>query len=311
MAEYPQQVLELFSQIGNRLKVAREERGYTLQELSAHTRINLQFLQKIEDGDLEGLPGLAFVKGFIRNYIQVLELKDADLDDALRRLGASPSPEAPPEQIRASNPQVLETDEPGVSYLKMGLFLVLAVLVLWVGWVLFQGSDEPEPTAQREAPTGALPEAQPSAPPAEAVPGGQTGTQPPSAARQAPGGAPPPGASPTSPGSTLGPPPGGAGAGASRSGAPLEGRQKLELTVRGLEPTWVRLSIDRAPPIDVLMQPAETVSWEANQEIRLTIGKSHGVAVYLNGEEILLPQEANRLIPNLVLNKLTLLRLEN
>jgi hypothetical protein len=91
----------------------------------------------------------------------------------------------------------------------------------------------------------------------------------------------------------------------------VEGRQKLELTLRGLEQTWVRLSIDRAPPIDVLMEPAETVGWEANQEIRLTIGKSHGVAVYLNGEEILLPQERNRLIPNLVLNKLTLLRLEN
>ena len=73
----------------------------------------------------------------------------------------------------------------------------------------------------------------------------------------------------------------------------------------------MRLSVDRAPPVDVLMQPAETVAWEASQEIRLTIGRSNGVAVYLNGEEVLLPQEPNRLIPNLVLNKLTLLRLEN
>jgi hypothetical protein len=61
----------------------------------------------------------------------------------------------------------------------------------------------------------------------------------------------------------------------------------------------------------VLMQPAETVAWEAQQEFRLTIGKSNGVAVYLNGEEFALPHEANKLIPNLVLNKLTLLRLEN
>ena len=73
----------------------------------------------------------------------------------------------------------------------------------------------------------------------------------------------------------------------------------------------MRLSLDRAPPVDVLLQPAETVAWEASQEIRLTIGRSNGVAVYLNGEEVLLPQEPNRLIPSLVLNKLTLLRLEN
>jgi hypothetical protein len=33
--------------------------------------------------------------------------------------------------------------------------------------------------------------------------------------------------------------------------------------------------------------------------------------VYLNGEDILLPEERDQLIPDIVLNKLTLLRLEN
>ncbi len=85
----------------------------------------------------------------------------------------------------------------------------------------------------------------------------------------------------------------------------------LRLTVRGLEATWIRLSIDRAPPIDVKVNPAESLVWEANEEIRLTVGKSQGVSVYLNGEDVLLPSEPNRLIPSIVLNKLTLLRLEN
>ena len=87
--------------------------------------------------------------------------------------------------------------------------------------------------------------------------------------------------------------------------------QNLRLTVRGLEPTWIRLSIDRAPPVEVRIAPAETKNWEANEEFRLIIGKSHGVAVYLNGEDILLPAARNQLIPDVVLNKLTLLRLEN
>ncbi len=69
--------------------------------------------------------------------------------------------------------------------------------------------------------------------------------------------------------------------------------------------------MDRGPAVEVRVEPAETKNWEANEEIRLVIGKSQGVAVYLNGEDILLPEERDRLIPSIVFNKLTLLRLEN
>jgi cytoskeleton protein RodZ len=317
MAEHSQQTIELFSQIGARLKSAREERGYSLQELSSHTRINLGFLQRIEAGDLTGLPGIAFVKGFIRNYISVLEIRDAELEDAVQRLGPTSAREQAA-QLQPSNPQVLDTEVPRASYLRMGLFVALAVLILWVGYLLFRGSDSPEPVVRQPSPPAAPAALGPAAPPAGGAP---QATAPAADGPAAPGPGPAPAGgsmAPPRPAKPGAPPPTGstarpaaAVATGSRGSGPLEGRQKLELTIRGLERTWVRLSIDRAPPIDVLMQPAETVAWEANQEIRLTIGRSNGVAVYLNGEEILLPPEANRLIPNLVLNKLTLLRLEN
>jgi cytoskeleton protein RodZ len=316
MAEHSQQTQELFIQIGARLKSARESRGYTLRELSSHTRINLSFLEKIEAGDLSGLPGIAFVKGFIRNYISVLEIQDADLDAALQQLGPTTAREQAA-QLQPSNPQVLDTEAPRVSYVKMALFAVLAVLILWVGYVLFRGNTPPQPLV-REAPPAAAP-AVPGgtgspdstvapAAPTFGMPAAPTPARPGAPAEAAPGAAPVGRAAPRQSGTR----PSGTGpAATARPTGPLEGRQKLELTIRGLERTWVRMSIDRAPPIDVLLQPAETVSWDANQEIRLTIGRSNGVAVYLNGEEILLPAEPNRLIPSLVLNKLTLLRLEN
>jgi cytoskeleton protein RodZ len=313
MAEHSRDTLELFAQIGTRLKAAREERGYTLQELSSHTRINLGFLQKIELGDLAGLPGMAFVKGFIRNYVSVLEIQDPELEEALLRLNPPGGREAAA-QLQPSNPQVLDTEAPRPAYLKMGLFAVLAVLILWVGFVLFRGS-RPSPVVPPPAAT-AVPGNAAALPPAAAAPAGTPAAGAPAPASPATGtpAAPPQGSA--APGAAApvakGGPPGSPGTPASaRAGAALDARQKLELTIRGLERTWVRLSIDRAPPIDVLMQPAETVAWEANQEIRLTIGRSNGVAVYLNGEEVGLPQEPNRLVPNLVLNKLTLLRLEN
>ena len=286
MADYSPELLELFAQIGIKLKAMRESKDITVQQLSARTRINAAFLHKIEAGDLAGLPGLAFVKGFIRNYTQVLELSDEELEADLKRLNAMES-DRTAEQLRPKNPYLLESDVSRVSLLKMAMSAALVVLVLWAGFLLFRGPDEPRPVPARAQDTGDQPPPGADSPPA--APSGDASAPPSAAQTQDP--------------VDLNPSP--------RAAGPLEGRQKLELTLRGLERTWVRVSIDRAPPIDVLMDPADTLGWEANQEIRLTIGKSHGVAVYLNGEEIILPEEADRLIPNLVLNKLTLLRLEN
>lgn len=290
MADYSPELLELFAQIGIKLKAMRESKDMTVQQLSARTRINAAFLHKIEAGDLAGLPGLAFVKGFIRNYTQVLEISDDELEADLQRLKALEG-DRMAEQLQPKNPYLLEPDVSRVSLLKMAMSAALVILVLWAGFLLFRGSDEPRPVPTRAQDTGDQP-----TPGADSPPAAPSGDASPSAAQTQ-------GLPPAQDPVDLNPSP--------RAAGPLQGRQKLELTLRGLERTWVRVSIDRAPPIDVLMDPADTLGWEANQEIRLTIGKSQGVAVYLNGEEIILPEEADRLIPNLVLNKLTLLRLEN
>lgn len=324
MAEYSHETLELFAEIGSRLRSAREERGYSLQELSAHTRIHQNFLEKIESGDLAALPGMAFVKGFIRNYIQVLQIDDGELEEQLQRLGIERRAD-PAANLRPSNPQLLDTTAERPSRLRLALIVVVVVLLGWLGYVFFRPGETPTPPAGGEATAtapapetpaaggpGATPPAAPAetpAAPAPAAPAESPAAAPAATTPASPTGTPAgttPGAAATGPGAPAGPP----GA-PPLTGGPVEGRQKLELTLRGLEPSWVRLSIDRAPAVDIFLQPAETVAWEANQEFQLVIGKSKAVAVYLNGEEYPLPQEPNRLIPNLVLNKLTLLRLEN
>ena len=79
----------------------------------------------------------------------------------------------------------------------------------------------------------------------------------------------------------------------------------------GNGPPTKRLTIDKNPPVDVLVEAAETQRWEADQEFRLIVGKSQGVAVFLNGLDFPLPGEPNLLIPEMVLDKLALLKLEN
>lgn len=278
---------ELLRGIGPRLKAAREAKDLTLQEVSSRTRINIAFLQQIENARTENLPGLTFVRGFIRSYLQVLDLQDEEIESRLSQIPQLERYKSETELGPRINEMHGDDDAYDPSLRKNIILAVVLIAVVAVGYlgvrVIFSGDDD-SGTAKVSPPAG-----QQSAefPPARQ---GQT-AEPPAAKADKP---------PT--GTTKNP---------KNKALPVASRQNLRLTVRGLEPTWIRLSVDRAPPVEVHISPAETMNWEANEEFRLIIGKSQGVAVYLNGEDILLPEARNQLIPDVVLNKLTLLRLEN
>src|SRR5580692_1303952 len=61
---------------GEHLKRERELRGVSLDEISAATRIKTTFLEALEDGRWEELPGGAFNRGFIRATSQFLGLDE-------------------------------------------------------------------------------------------------------------------------------------------------------------------------------------------------------------------------------------------
>lgn len=302
------QAREMLLRVGARLKVAREARNLTVQEVSSHTRINPTFIAKIEEGDLDNLPGLTFVRGFIRNYLQVLELDDADIEADLANIAEMD------EYITQTSlgPKITEfhgdSERISLPFQKTVILVVAGLLVIWAGYMLyrvFSRSPATPPVAVTETAPAAEPESEKAPEAGQPAPAEPEAAAAPEAEKAPPADEPSQAATPQPPKA-----PQAAAAAAVHPGA-IEPQQNLRLTVRGLEPTWVRLSMDRAPPIEVRVEPADTLNWEADEEIRLVIGKSHGVAVYLNGEDILLPAERNRLIPSIVLNKLTLLRLEN
>lgn len=272
---------ELFAEIGRKLKAAREDRGIGLGELSANIRINQSYLQSIEAGDLDALPAMTFLRGFLRNYAVAVGLDEAEITAEFKQVvdtaNAGPVPLEPPAEL---------APQPMVSFSPTKALLIAAIVAM-IGWAIYlivqvatapeselSTSEESAPATSESAPADESGPASPAAATAPSTPAGQT----------APG---------------------------AQAQLPVEPPRNLQLTLKGLERSWVRLSVDRREPVDVLIEPAETGEWEANEEFRLTIGKSHAVSVYLNGEEIILPREHNMLIPELVLNKLTLLKLEN
>jgi cytoskeletal protein RodZ len=60
--------------IGDRLREEREKQGYSLEDVAKATKIRLQFLRGIEEGNYKGLPSSAYIQGFVKNYIEFLHL---------------------------------------------------------------------------------------------------------------------------------------------------------------------------------------------------------------------------------------------
>lgn len=285
MTDAPEHTEQNLAEVGLKLRAAREAKGMGLGELSANTRINRSYLEAIEAGDSSRLPAITFVRGFIRNYAAAVGLSDAELAQHLQALGATvesdPASLEPPAEV---HPEAVVT----LSLWRVVLAAAIVVALGFVGYFLLTtGSETPE-TAMTET------AAEAPGTPAEAEE--STGRPPPPSPLTQPARTTP---QTPSPPAAVGP------------ALPDEPPAPLQLTLRGEERAWVRLSVDRAEPVDVFLSPAESAAWEANEEFRLTLGKSHGVSIFLNGEEILIPGDPNTLVPELVLNRLTLLKLEN
>ncbi|HHS49604.1 MAG TPA: hypothetical protein ENN07_00605 [candidate division Zixibacteria bacterium] len=78
--------------LGEYLQQMREARGITREEISKLTRIGLQYVIALEEGDYESLPPDIYVRGFIKSYGEAL---GADIEELLTRYESEkPKPKA-------------------------------------------------------------------------------------------------------------------------------------------------------------------------------------------------------------------------
>lgn len=68
-------------EIGHILREARENKGLTLEDVQANTRINARYLTALESGQYSALPTPVHVRGFLRNYARFLGLDPQPLLD--------------------------------------------------------------------------------------------------------------------------------------------------------------------------------------------------------------------------------------
>lgn len=106
--------------LGQFLKREREFRQVSVEELSRRTKINVRFLNSMENDRWEELPRGAFIRGFLKGYAADLGIP---LEEVYRRYEAErPRLEKPEDPFRKFRGYEVKN--------QFFLFLVIAVLVI-------------------------------------------------------------------------------------------------------------------------------------------------------------------------------------
>jgi cytoskeletal protein RodZ len=148
-------------EIGTYLKQQRLEKSLTLEEIAAMTMIRLQLLQALEEGDVEPLPELIYVKGFIRRYGEALGIDGQGLASRLQNIPPPAISEAlapsvttsPPMQYAINKDYDLKPSEKkGVGWWLVPLLGGLGLLGSLLYFFLKPPAPQPEPVVTPSLP---------------------------------------------------------------------------------------------------------------------------------------------------------------
>ena len=73
------------TELGNRLKEAREEKGMSLDDLQAATKIQKRYLTALEEGNYDIIPGKFYVRAFIKQYAEAVGLNSEELFEEFKK----------------------------------------------------------------------------------------------------------------------------------------------------------------------------------------------------------------------------------
>jgi len=117
--------------LGEKLRLAREERGISITEVAEATRISPHYLQAIEVDDYRTLPGGIFNKGFIKSFAKYVGVDEQEaLADYARVVNADSEQQAANEPLNRYRPEVLTDDRAGGSMIPtiIGAVVILAIV---------------------------------------------------------------------------------------------------------------------------------------------------------------------------------------
>lgn len=153
--------------VGERLRAAREEKGLSLEDIAAQTRIPQRHLESIEVAQWDKLPAPTYTNGFAKSYATAVGLDRTEIGEQLRE-------EMGGQRFAASTPEVFEPADPARTmpkWLVFGTIAAVILLIVLMSWLNRRSLDQPDQTTANAPATAENAPVQ--APPAQAAPAAQ------------------------------------------------------------------------------------------------------------------------------------------
>jgi cytoskeleton protein RodZ len=117
--------------VGERLRAAREEKGLSLDEVAAQTRIPRRHLESVERSDWDQLPAPTYTIGFAKSYASAVGLDRMEIGEELRlEMGGSRAP--------TTSTEVFEPADPARTmprWLVLAAIIAVIIVVLVMTWL--------------------------------------------------------------------------------------------------------------------------------------------------------------------------------
>jgi cytoskeleton protein RodZ len=247
-----------FFAVGQFLAQSREELGLSVKDIARITNIRYLYLEAIERGDLNSLPGRVYTIGFVKSYANALNIDGNELV-----LQANLLSHIPEYNISAIPTPLPDQDLPSGRILIVSGLLVIGLIVAAYLWhrspnlAIYDPATQPPSTTE---PTALVPaKIEQEALPAEAIE------------------ANPVFATPTAPQALLA---------EKKAGQPLD-KSLFPITVKAKTTSWVEImDVDNKKIVSKLLTAGEVIKVPEQEGMTLSTGNAGGIEVSVNGKVI-------------------------
>ncbi|MFY4773958.1 helix-turn-helix domain-containing protein [Metabacillus sp. RGM 3146] len=135
------------SELGNRLRSAREEKNLTLDDLQTTTKIQKRYLVGIEEGNYSSIPGKFYVRAFIKQYAEAVGLDPEMIFEEYKNEVPAANQDALPEQLSRvqTRKELPDSASKVIDILPKILIIAIIIAVAVIIWVWKQNSSDSHP----------------------------------------------------------------------------------------------------------------------------------------------------------------------
>lgn len=136
------------SRLAELLKNRREELKKTVAEVSSDTKIRVQFIENIDNGQFKLLPSYLHAYGFVKKYAEYLGIPYDEIKDLFNEECPKDGPLG--DENHNNIPNGVE-EKRGITPIILALVLVVLCVGIWFGYSAYSPKDKLEPVDSNEA----------------------------------------------------------------------------------------------------------------------------------------------------------------